>query len=165
MFSETPDAALMPGYRPAMKTGGLAVAAAIVIALSACGAGESEPSSESSPSTSTTPTPVVEKDARYGTVEALKDAAIEAGYECKNWKQDDKVTLAAESGHCSGADVFATYVSEADLQSQLETFRSFGELFEEEGVEKDPVLFGPNWSINGARAVELQPILGGTIER
>lgn len=138
-----------------MRVGGLAATAACVITLSSCSAQEAASTKDAPTKAPESPEMTVVKDARYGTVSDLKDAAVAKGYVCKRWKQDDKVTLAAESGHCSGADVFATYVSEADLQKQLETFRSFAELFEEEGVEKDPVLFGLNWSINGAEAPEL----------
>lgn len=106
------------------------------------------------------------KDSRYGTVEELRQAAVAAGYLGKRWVQDDRVSLAAESGHCSGADVFATFASEGDLQAQFETTRHLDEVFAEAGVEDDtPTLVGPNWSINGHQSVEVHALLGGTVTR
>ena len=150
-----------------MKPRGL-VAVVCLIALASCSnsARDSDGNTSENKSPETLePTSVVEKDARYGTVQGLMEAAVEAGYICKRWRQDDKVDLAAESGSCSGSDVFATYASDGDLQAQLDTFREFDEMFEEMDIESDPTLVGPNWTIKGTEGVELQEVLGGTVER
>lgn len=105
----------------------------------------------------------IEPDQRYGTVHALMEAAVEAGYECKRWRQTDKVTLAAESGNCSSNDVFSTYASDGDLQSQLETERAVEDMFADAGIEPDPTLVGPNWIIKSPKIGALQPVLGGTV--
>lgn len=137
------------------------VAAACLIALTSCG----DDGSEASPSEPSESTPIVEKDARYGTVEGLMEAAVRAGYDCNRWRQDDDVDLAAESGTCSNSDVFATYASDGDLQAQLDTFRELDEMFADLDMEPDPTLVGPNWTIKGSEGVKLQEVLGGTVER
>lgn len=100
-------------------------------------------------------------DARYGTVEDLRDAAVAAGFECKRWKQTNLVATAAESGECGRDSVFATFASEGDLQEQIEVYRDVDKLL---GKDASPRLVGPNWIINSPEAPELQPELGGTVE-
>lgn len=140
------------GRRP----GVIVVAAiALMISIAACGgASDSEGEAEG------VPTP----DARYGTVEALKDAAVEAGLECKRWRQTNVVKLAAESGECNKDSVLATFASEGDLQDQLRTYRNLDDLQEKYDLPPSPRLIGPNWIINAPEAPELQPQLGGTVE-
>jgi hypothetical protein len=149
----------------------------VLVLFAGCGNGDndrndaparSSDSGSEAPATSTDAAadePAMVKDSRYGTVEELKEAAVAAGYLCKRWVQDDKVQLAAESGHCSGADVFATFASQGELQAQLET-RQLNEMFAEADVEDDTLtLVGPNWPINGHQSVEVQAMLGGTVTR
>lgn len=131
-------------------------AALLCLALTGCG-GRDERAADSV----STPSPSPVADARYGTVVELKDAAVLAGYECKNWRQTDVVKLAAQSGSCSNADVFATFASEGDLQAQLDTFREIDAMFNDEPT---PRLVGPNWVINAPEAATLQNALGGTVE-
>ncbi|TDT31144.1 hypothetical protein [Naumannella halotolerans] len=121
------------------KTGGLVAA---LFLLAACGGPE--------------------KDATYDSVEALRDAAIEAGYECPNWEQRNQVTAAAQSGSCSTADVFATYLSEAARDEAVNNLKAFAADFDDMPVT---VLAGPNWTINAPdEAVhELHEKLGGTV--
>ena len=102
-------------------------------------------------------------DSEYESVIELKDAAVVAGLPCPNWKQSNLVKLAAESGSCSGSSVLATFSTDRSLGQQVESYRSIAELFKDTGIEKDPVLVGPNWTINSPEAKTLQPILGGTI--
>lgn len=126
--------------------------------LTACDGG-GEPQGDAAPAD---PSPTA--DARYGTVDALKNAAVEGGYDCKRWRQDDAVTLAAQSGTCSGDSVFATFASEGDLQAQIETYREFDEMAKDLEMDSDPRLVGSNWVINAPEAAELQDSLGGTVE-
>ena len=136
----------------------------VTVALAGCGDGASSEGDAlaSAPESSKAASPM--PDARYGTVEALKEAAVAAGYDCRRWRQDDAVTLAAQSGTCSGDSVFATFSSEGDLQRQIETYRELDELGEELDIKPDPRLVGPNWVINVPEAASLQPALGGTVE-
>lgn len=132
-----------------------------VLALTVSACGDDRPAQKTAEAGSTKPSGPVS----YSTVADLVDAAIDAGYDCAQWVQDDAVTLAAESGHCSDADVFATFASEGDLQQQLETDRSMDDLLKESGIEPDPTLVGPNWSISGPDAPALADALGGTVSR
>lgn len=136
------------------------VAVLVALVLLAGCAGEGDPASETNSESSGPP-----EAQTYGTVESLKDAAIEAGYVCDEWVQDNVSTLAAESGHCSDADVFATFASAGDLQGQLSTDRELNQLLEESGLDPDPVLVGPNWTIKGPHADALADALGGTVSQ
>jgi hypothetical protein len=89
----------------------------------------------------------------------LRDAAVNAGYACPSWVQDNKVVAAAQSGTCSGKDVFATYLSEAERDRGIANLKQFASQFDIKLV----VLVGPNWSINSDEAPKLQSTLGGTI--
>jgi hypothetical protein len=122
--------------------------------------GGSSKSPAAAPRPRATPTAVT-----YGTVDELHLAAVNAGYVCSHWKQDNVVKLAAESGHCSDADVFATYASEGDLQQQLDTSKQTDEMLVQAHVDPGITLVGPNWTINGSdQAIRaLQAHLGGTI--
>jgi hypothetical protein len=95
-----------------------------------------------------TPTPTTEKNTTYSSVVELKDAAVEAGYPCDNWTEDDQVTNASESGNCNDWDVFAIYASDSGRDQQIAQTRANNELLKDSGVEPGVVLFGPNWSIN-----------------
>ncbi len=116
---------------------------ASVVALGACGAG----SSTSEPAT-------------YGSVEELKNAAVEAGLDCPDWEKTNQVVNAAQSGQCDGNSVLATYSTDADLQATLDGARDLAELAPIFGTW----LVGPNWTINSPQAEELQPRLGGVVE-
>lgn len=87
---------------------------------------------------------------------ALKDAAVAAGYLCPSWKQGNQVTAAAESGVCSDADVFMTFIS-ASGRDQVVAFLK--------GNKGATILVGPNWAINSKGAPALQARLGGTVVR
>lgn len=151
-----------------MKRTVTAAAAAVVLAwvLTGCGSGD-EPAAVKQASespASSTPSPTgPEKDATYSSVTELKDAAVAAGYQCTNWVQDNKVNLAAESGHCSDEDLLSTFATEADLQSQLETSKSMDELLKDNGIATTPTLIGPNWMIHGLGVAALADQLGGTV--
>lgn len=138
----------------------------IVVAVAAgallTGCGGSDPTAKA-PAVPKSHGPV--KDARYSGVTDLKDAAVQAGFSCPNWVQDNKVKLAAESGTCSDSDVFATFASDGDLQQQLDLTRSMNDLLKENNVAPDPTLVGPNWTILSPQAPELATKLGGTVNR
>ncbi|WP_067428586.1 hypothetical protein [Nocardioides jensenii] len=148
------------------------LALCLLLALTSCGGsadgdGGSKGANTATPAATaeSTPEPQFEKDAAYGTVQELHDAAVEAGYVCANWKPEHNVTLAAESGTCSDEDVFSTFASQGDLQSQLDLHREMNELLADADIDPSPMLVGSNWIINGDNAPALQSMLGGTVER
>ena len=101
----------------------------------------------------------------YGSVEELHQAAVAAGSPCPRWTQTTVVTLAAESGHCSGTDLFATYATPEDQQRQLDSMKGTDQLLVEKHIDPGVTLVGANWTITGpAVAVQqLRSRLGGTI--
>lgn len=141
--------------------GSVSVALLMVVLGTGCGADEvgPDPQSPTAESTTTGPTP----DSKYGTVEQLRAAAVDAGFDCRRWRQHNDVATAAESGSCSGDDVLATYASEGDLQRQLDQEKKNTDLLVEYGIEVAPILVGPNWTIKSPEAPDLQEELGGTV--
>lgn len=108
----------------------------------------------SAPGPSATPSPSL--PVRYRTVVDLRNAAIAAGYECSEWEQHNKISRAAESGSCSTADVFSTYVTESDASAAAATLKSL------QGAKT--LVVGPNWIINtNVMVPELSSALGGTV--
>jgi hypothetical protein len=103
--------------------------------------------------------------ARYGSVTELRDAAVEAGYICPSWVQDNVVVLAAESGHCSDADVFTTYASPGQLDEMVAQTKSNNQMLASATVGANPTLVGENWMIHSEGAIDIQPKMGGTILR
>lgn len=140
-----------------------------VVLLAGCGSStrtESAPPAASATVT-VTATPTGPSAAqRYATVEALKDAAVRAGYKCPAWVQDNVIPFAAESGTCSDAsalnpDVFATFARQSDQDETLPVFES-------KVAVGGALLVGPNWIINAddePSVTRLAAALGGTLER
>lgn len=95
----------------------------------------------------------------------LRDAAVDAGLPCPHWQQTDVVSLAAESGNCSSTSVLSTYATERNLQRQVDTYQSLNDMFEEQKLETDPILVGPNWIVASPKAPLLAKSMGGTIQR
>lgn len=107
------------------------------------------------------PTPV----ESFDTVEELKDAAVAAGYECPAWEQDDELTLATESGHCSDSDVFSIYDADS-IQKGKDQELANKEMLMASGIESTSSVAGKNWIINPgseSSAVLLQSKLGGEL--
>lgn len=124
----------------------LAAIPLVLTGLAACGGDDSDAASSSSA-----------PPATYDSVVELKNAAVEAGYTCTSWKQDDRVQNAAQSGQCSDSDVFSTYLTSDAVQSTITGLKSLGS-----GVH---VLAGENWIINApsSKLPALRDELGGTI--
>ena len=142
-----------------MKTFVLAAAAALVLA--GC-------SSHNQPQAAPSPTPTGPPVAqRYGTVVALKDAAVQAGFTCPKWVQDNVVQDSAESGHCADDDVFSTYATSADLQTGADNIKGMNQMMRDNHLDPGVVLVGPNWIINAPDpdVTRLVKKLGGTVER
>lgn len=103
---------------------------------------------------------------RAPSIVALKDAAVAAGFPCPNWVQDNVVTHADASGHCSGGDVFVWYATDARFVKGHEQMVANQRMIEEVlHRPADPLLVGPNWMITSKNVPLIQPQLGGTIER
>lgn len=95
----------------------------------------------------------------YGTIEDLKEAAVEAGVDCPDWDLHNKATYASSSGSCSDSIGLATYASESQMDKQLEAWKVIGEMIV---LER---LVGKNWTIDVADPEALQKKLGGTVFR
>lgn len=126
--------------------------AIVVLGSAGCGESEDRPRSVD---------PVVAQ--AYRSVTDLRDAAVDAGFVCPNWDQTDRVTLASESGNCSGDNVFMVFDSDKDLQSQLALYRKHDAEHDAWNVPRGPRLVGPNWIIKWDGVAELAPKLGGTV--
>jgi hypothetical protein len=139
-----------------------AIVAAVVLVVAGC-SGEAGQGAVTSPTPVATPTP--SKNLRYDSVVELRDAAVEAGYSCPNWKQDNAVTNAKESGTCTDEDVFSIYATDSDLEAQIETTKAADELLREQQIEPDPTLVGPNWMIKlpSEWVYRVKDALGGEI--
>ncbi len=135
----------------------LGVLLVVVPLLAACGS-SGEPAADRTASAS--PSPTVTPDARYATVEELKDAAVAAGYECAQWTQTDAVQLASSSGSCSDDDLFSVYAGSGERDDQRESDAALLEGLEE---FPPPELVGENWIIRTPEADRLQAALGGEL--
>lgn len=135
----------------------------LLLTLTACSSGETgsaEPAPNEQSATSS-PTPAVTPNASYGSVTDLRDAVVELGYPCPNWKQDNALTNASSSGTCSNRDVFSVYLDAADLKRQISTLRSVGAF--DPKTFGAPMLAGPNWLLNIEDPEQYRDALGGTI--
>jgi hypothetical protein len=72
------------------------------------------------------------------------------------------VKTAAESGACTDEDVLATFVTDSDLQDQVD----LDKIFSDDG-EKSTTLVGPNWMVHRddddseGTLKSLQDVIGG----
>ena len=110
-----------------------------------CGCGDGGPSAD------------MARAERYGTVVALRDAAITAGMPCPHFFQGNQVRYALESADCGWDSVLAVYASEEDRDRLLDDFFAAG------GMDR-PLLVGPTWVINAPEAASLQAQLGGDLK-
>lgn len=125
------------------------------VMLSACG-GEGEPTAASAE----------KAPAELGNVSSvveLRDALVDAGYDCAEWEQSNAVSLAAESGSCDDSSVLTTFASAGDLQQQLDREKSNESLLVDAGIDPTPILVGPNWMVKAPLAGDYAGDLGGTV--
>jgi hypothetical protein len=134
-----------------------------VVVLIGCSSGSDKPADVEEPTQPTTAASTPTGPQTFSSVVDLRDAAVDAGYECRRWKQTNDVTLAAESGTCSAASVLSTYASDGDLQQQLDVDKEMADLLTDSGIETTPALVGPNWILKDPRAADLQDALGGVV--
>lgn len=142
---------------------GLGIASVALAVLSACG-GSGGDEAGTAATEEVAPTESAPRDlGSVSSVTELRDALVEAGYDCPNWDQSNVVDLAAESGSCSDADVLSTFASPANLQDQLDTSRGMDQMSIDAGLEPDPSLVGPNWIFRSPDAGAYADELGGTV--
>lgn len=144
-----------------MKRLGLGVASLALVLLSACGSGDGDDGAGSSSEAAEQPTRT--ELGKVSSVVELRDALMDAGYDCTGWTQENVVDLAAESGSCDDSDVFSTFASEGDLQAQLDISREMGDMLADADVEANTNLVGPNWIFSAPTAGDYAEKVGGTI--
>lgn len=123
--------------------------AAVAFAAIALLAGCSSPAPEPTP---TKPAGPVE----YGAVEDLRAAFVDAGGVCNDWKQQNQVTVAAQSGQCGGETVLSTFTTTADRDKMVATIKAIS-------PDSLTLLVGPNWVINSSQVDKVYKTLGGTL--
>jgi len=160
----------------------IALAAAAAVLLAGCTGqaptAETEISQQPSPSASTTqpvdlstwptvpsnaPQTGIPRAVSYDSLEDLKEAIIDTGYDCSGWEQDDVVDLAAESGHCSGGDVVMIFATFSAQDEQLQFYKRWASTTGEISYS----LVGPNWVVHHSYQSSLDIIrqgIGGRIE-
>jgi len=97
----------------------------------------------------------------YATVEALKASFVKAGGACPDFKQTNRITLAAESAECSANTVISTYVSSSDISQLIQTVKKLNADLKTTGGNS--WLVGENWVINSPTSTDIQEKLGGKI--
>lgn len=118
-------------------------------ALSACGGSADSTSPESSVST---------PPATYDSITALRDSFVEAGGDCPDFKQTNRVKFAAESADCSTDAVLSTYLSADAVQDRVDASK---EAFA--SSDSSTWLVGQNWIINAPNPEALQKKMGGQL--
>jgi hypothetical protein len=124
------------------------IAAVSILLLSGCASAP-----RAAPTASTTPTAA--PAASYKTVEDLRDAFVKAGGDCPSWEESNNVTLAAQSGDCSGKTVLSIYLSEASRDQVIVNLKGL-----DIGVH---LLVGDNWIINTPDPAAFADELAGTV--
>lgn len=92
---------------------------------------------------------------RYEHVLDLRDAAVDAGYECPSWFETDTVPGSSSSGVCSDFDLFAVFDSNSDPGIEL--------VIEAQREGDTATLRGSNWVIVCPDPEALQAELGGEV--
>jgi len=118
----------------------LSVAGLMVLGLSACAAEATPP----------------EPKATYDSVVDLRDAFVDAGGECDDWVQGNRITNAAQSGDCSSSTVLSIYLSEATRDETVTNLKSIS-------IAGVHLLVGENWIINVEDPESYRDALGGTV--
>ena len=91
------------------------------------------------------------KGKSFETLLEMRDAFIVVGGDCSDWKQENAVKLALESGACGGSNVLSIYSSRAAADEQNRAFKKMiSEILPSEIEEDRPIhlLVGENWILN-----------------
>lgn len=85
-----------------------------------------------------------EGPATYGSLTEVRDAAVAGDYVCREWRVDNHLVGAMESGRCRDYDTFAIFANEEQVQAAVRS------------LENEPgelnLLTGPNWLIKTNRS-------------
>lgn len=93
----------------------------------------------------------------YATIHELRDAVVEAGFACPDWRSHNNGDHNMVGASCSDNLVMAIYMDDAQQQEQLDVWEGFSEFLEM------TVLVGDNWTVNTDDAEALRREMGGTI--
>ena len=106
------------------------------------------------------------KETRFNSVVEMRDAFIEVGGICTNWKLSN-VSLAIGSGSCSDASVLSIYSNRAVADEQNSSMKALMyKLFPDSVGEPIHLLVGENWILNDSNSVvlgEFQKEYGGDL--
>lgn len=79
----------------------------------------------------------------FDTLKDLRDAYVNAGGKCPHFDENDKVTLASQSGSCSDSTTLELFLSKAKRDDQVQTYKHFSSM----GITVH-ILVGANWIVN-----------------
>lgn len=96
--------------------------------------------------------------ATYETVTDLRDAFVEAGGECPDWSETNKVEIASQSGECGTGTVLSVYLSSEAVERRIEATK--GSIFGDIGNDW---LVGENWIVNTEDVGGLADKMGGRV--
>jgi len=119
----------------------------LVILMAACSSGGTSNSSGGTSNSSGG----TSKQLRFESLIELRDAYIIAGGSCSEWKQENLVSLALESGNCNDRNVLSIYSShEVAVEMNRSTKKFTIDLYASLKTEPPPphILAGDNWDIN-----------------
>ena len=91
------------------------------------------------------------KSKSFETLLEMRDAFIVVGGDCSDWKQENAVKLALESGTCGDSNVLSIYSSRAAVDEQNRAYKKLiAEILPSEIEEDKPIhlLVGENWILN-----------------
>jgi hypothetical protein len=94
-------------------------------------------------------------DTRFESLVEMRDSYIEVGGSCSDWKQENNVTLALESGACGSSNVLSIYSSRAAAEEQNRALKKFIMETFPLWIEEDrkiSLLVGENWMLNESNA-------------
>jgi hypothetical protein len=103
------------------------------------------------------------QDGRYSNVEDLRDAFVESGGQCWEWKTNDpialKVPIQLGNAQCDEKTVLIIFSDEVSARKEALSFAS-----QLRALDFDvSLLFGDNWMINSDQVKEVAKGLGGTL--
>lgn len=131
------------------------------LVLSGCSGSKAAINAEVTPTPSMTITTPPADGGTYSTVAALRSAYVKAGGACPDFKQTNKITLAAESAECASDTVISTYLSSGDISQLIQNVKKLNVDLKSSGGNS--WLVGENWVINSPTTVKIREKLGGRL--
>lgn len=112
--------------------------------LTACGGSSDSGESDSGPF------------GTFKSVEALRSAYVDAGGNCDDWDNNDRLEAATESGDCGDSIVLSIYANKSGARDAAEALL--------DATGQDAVLVGANWIVNTTDDLDkLAATLGGEV--